>query len=126
MFWTSLAIQGWGICLPMQETWVRSLVREIPVRGGSLAPQLLSLCSAPRGATTLRSPHIATRVAPLSAARGSTARNRSNNSNAKEKEFKNFFQIKCFKRIRHVLRSGLVGKRDKLPRNYSNCGRYHG
>ena len=30
--WTSLVVQGLGVCLPMQGAWVRSLVWEKPTR----------------------------------------------------------------------------------------------
>ena len=61
---TSLVVQ-WrtGVCLPIQETQVWSLVREDPACPGATQPQLLSLC-ARAGEPQLLNPHTATTEAP--------------------------------------------------------------
>ena len=88
----SLVVQWLGICLPIQGTWVQSLVWEYPTCHGAAkptshnywastlesvscnywahTPQLLSSGSRTREATAIRSPHTATRVAPLATTRG--------------------------------------------------------
>ena len=54
----SLVVQWIRICLPMQRTWVQSLVLEGPTCRGATkpvhAPQLLSLCSRAREPQLLR------------------------------------------------------------------------
>ena len=54
----SLVVQWLRICLPMQGTWVQSLVLEDPTCRGATkpgrAPQLLSLCSRARAPQLLR------------------------------------------------------------------------
>ena len=87
----SLVAQWLTICLPMQGTWVKTLVREDPTCRGATkpvrhnyqacaveptshnywacAPQLLkpaSPCSATREATAVRSPRTATKSSPRS------------------------------------------------------------
>ena len=36
--WTSVVVQWLRICLPMQETWVGSLVWKVPTRSGATKP----------------------------------------------------------------------------------------
>ena len=76
--WASLVTQWLRIPLPIQGTWVRSLVWDPTCSGATKqAPGALRLCSATREATAMRSPHTETRVAPLTA----TRENRSPHSN---------------------------------------------
>ena len=53
-------------CLPMQRSWVPSLVREDLTCHAlqQLKPTLKSLCSATRGATAMKSLSTATRSSP--------------------------------------------------------------
>ena len=62
--WTSLVVQWLKICLPIQGTWVRSLVWEDltclrparTMRHNYWSPGVQSLCSPPRETTATRSP----------------------------------------------------------------------
>ena len=49
-FETSLVVQWLGVCLPMQGTWVRSLVREVPICHGATCIKTTEAC-VPRAHT---------------------------------------------------------------------------
>ena len=60
---TSLVVQGLKVRLPMQETWIRSLVWEDPMRCGATkllycndwSPYIWNPCSTAREATVMKS-----------------------------------------------------------------------
>ena len=66
MLGTSLVVQWLRICLPMQGTWVPSLVREpkIPHTTGQLRPHTATIESIPENtcAATRESPHAPTKT----------------------------------------------------------------
>ena len=120
-FRASLVAQWLRIHLPVQGTWVRALVQEDPTCRGAAkpvchnswactldpvshnywSPHAWSLCSTTREATTMRSPHPATKSSPCSPQlekaraqqqRSNTAKNKINKFIKKKKWL--FYHVK--------------------------------